>query len=116
MTEIYKPQNLFAGDYPKVTDTVVVALAGVLVKGTVLGKITAGGKFIKCSSVAVDGSQAPVCILAEDIDTTAADVNATVYLSGCFDENQLVYGGADTAATHRAALRNLNIYTKKAVA
>ncbi len=114
MSEIYAPQNLIAGDYPLVTDIITID-TGVLAVGTVLGKITATGLYIKCDSAAVDGSQAPMCILAEAVDATAADVNATVYLSGAFDENHLVFGGTDTAATHRAALRDKNIYLKKAV-
>jgi hypothetical protein len=115
MSETYTPQNLIAGDYPLVTDIVIVD-TGVLAIGTVLGKITASGKYKICDSTAVDGSAAPLCILGEAVDATSADVNAVVYLSGAFDENQLVFGGTDTAATHRAALRAKNIYLKKAVA
>jgi hypothetical protein len=38
-----------------------------------------------------------------------------VFLSGAFNEGALTFGGADTADTHRKALRDLNIYLKKAV-
>lgn len=115
MTETYTPDKLLANDYPVVTDIVIVD-TGVLTRGTLLGKITATGKYIKCDSAAVDGSQAPLAILAEDVDATAGDVNADVYLSGAFNEAAVTFGGTDTAATHRAALRDLNIYLKKAVA
>ncbi len=109
--ETFTPDKLLAGDYPAVTDIVVID-TGALVRGTLLGKITATGKYIKCDSAAVDGSQAPLAILAEDADATAGDVNATVYLSGAFNQDAVTFGGADTAATHRAALRDLNIYLK----
>ena len=109
--ETFTPDKLIAGDYPVVTDIVTID-TGALVRGTCLGKITATGKYIKCDSTAVDGSQAPAAILAEDADATSADVTATVYLSGAFNQDAVVFGGTDTAATHRAALRNLNIYLK----
>lgn len=109
--ETFTPDKLLAGDYPAVTDIVVID-TGNLVRGTLLGKITATGKYIKCDSAAVDGSQAPACILAEDADATSADVNATVYLSGAFNQSAVTFGGTDTAATHRVALRDLNIYLK----
>ena len=109
--ETFTPDKLLAGDYPAVTDTVTID-TGVLARGTVLGKITTGGKYIKCDSAASDGSQNPVAILAEDVDATSADVQATVYLSGAFNQGALTFGGTDTAATHRVALRNLNIYLK----
>jgi hypothetical protein len=115
MSETYTPQNLIAGDYPLVTDIVIVD-AGNLAVGSVLGKITATGKYILCDSGAADGSEVAQCILAEAADATGGDVNAVIYLSGAFDENQLVFGGADTADTHRVALRGKNIYLKKAVA
>lgn len=112
MAETYTPDKLIAGDYPIVTDIVTID-TGVLVRGTCLGKITATGKYVIVNDANADGSQAPVCILAEDVDATSADVNALVYLSGAFNESAVIFGGDDTAATHRAALRDLNIYLKK---
>ena len=115
MSETYTPQNLIAGDYPLVTDIVTID-AGNLAIGSVLGKITATGKYVLCDTESEDGSEAPQCVLSEAADATDDEVNAVVYLSGMFDEAQLVFGGTDTADTHRAALRGKNIYLKKAVA
>ncbi len=114
--ETYTPDNLLAGDYPVVTDIVVILTGEVLARGAVLGKITASGKHILCDSAAVDGSAVPVAILAEAVDATAADVNAEVYLSGAFNEAGVTVAAGDTADTVRAALRDVNIYLKKAVA
>jgi len=113
--ETYTPDNLLASDYPAVTDIITILLAHVLTRGALLGKITASGKYVLCDSAAIDGSQNPVAILAEDADATAADVQALIYLSGAFNEGQVTFGGVDTADTHRVALRDLNIYLKKAV-
>jgi hypothetical protein len=115
--ETYTPDNLLAGDYPVVTDEVTIVTGQTLTRGAVLGKITASGKHALCDSTASDGSQAPVCVLAEDCDASAADkTGVPVYLSGAVAETSLAFGGTDTADTHRAALRDLNIYLKKTVA
>jgi Bacteriophage lambda head decoration protein D len=43
MSETYTPDNLRAGDYPMITDEVILASgAGALVRGTVLGRINVG--------------------------------------------------------------------------
>jgi hypothetical protein len=108
--------NLLAGDYPVVTDIVVIKTGEVLARGAVLGKITATGKHVLCDKTAADGSETPVSILAEAVDATDGDVNADVYLSGAFNEGKVTFAADNTAADHRAALRDVNIYLKKAVA
>lgn len=114
--ETYTPDKLLASDYPAVTDVVTILADEVLTRGAVLGKITATGKHVICNSAGTDdGRRAPVAILAEDCDATGADKKAIVYLSGAFNEAACSFGGADTADTHRAALRDLNIYLKKSV-
>jgi len=40
--------------------------AGTLLIGTVLGKVTANGKYKVCLQAAVDGSQTPAAVLLED--------------------------------------------------
>jgi head decoration protein D len=51
---------------------VIPALTGQLGFGTVLGKITASGKYILSSDSASDGSQIACAILWEDIDASGA--------------------------------------------
>jgi len=117
MTETYTPDNLLAGDYPAVTDIVTILSGENLARGTCLGKITASGKHVIVNSAGTDdGRRAPVAILAEDCDASGGDAQAVVYLSGSFNESAVTFGGTDTTATHRAALRDLNIYLKTAVA
>lgn len=60
-------------------------------------------------AAAVDGSQFPWAILADDADATAADVEALVYTNGAFNSNAMVYGAGHTAATVRDGLRKLGI-------
>lgn len=103
--------NLHAGDHPQQPRVRTIASgAGDLKAGAVLGRITASGKLVLVDSGSADGSQEPYGILGEDVNATAADKQARVYLSGHFNEEALSFGGADTVDTHRAALRDLGIY------
>lgn len=117
MSEVFIPDNLFAGNVmPVVTEAVTIASgAGVLTRGTVLGRITASGKCVAVNSGNADGSQDPYAVLAHDVDATAADAVASVYLTGEFNEDELSFGGTDTADTHRVACRKIGIFFKKAV-
>lgn len=113
MSETFTHDKLIAGDYPIVTDIVTIGAAADLVRGTVLGKITATGKYVICDSAGTDdGRRTPVAVLSEDAAAASADVQAVVYLSGAFNAAACTFGGTDTAATHRAALRDVNIYLK----
>lgn len=79
--------------------------------------IAAGsGSLQTVNSANVDGSQYPYAILGEDADATSAAKNVFVYKAGVFNKNALVFGGSDTADTHREALRDLGIFLKSAMA
>ncbi|MCP3878513.1 MAG: head decoration protein [Sulfitobacter sp.] len=108
----FNPDNLLAGySVPAITESVVIASgAGALARGTLLGKVTASGKYVVSTSAASDGSQNPVAVLAEDIDATDADVTTVGYLSGEFNTAAMTFGPGHTAASVKAALRDLNIY------
>jgi hypothetical protein len=115
--ETFTPDKLLASDYPAVTDVRTVLTGQNLKRGTVLAEDSGNSdKLVPVNSGSATASiQDPVCILAEDVDASDADVNGLVYLSGAFNEGALTFGGTDTADTHRKALRDLNIYLKKAV-
>jgi hypothetical protein len=113
----FAPDNLLA-DAPVthwLEDVTIVSGAGVLVRGTLLGRITSGGKYQTSLSGAGDGSQTPVAILAKDVDATEADVVAPVYVAGGFNERAVTFGTAHTADSVRAALRALGIYLSPTV-
>ena len=68
-------------DYTR--DTVTIASgAGKLEPGTVLGKITTGGKFTKLTPAATNGSQNAAGILWAGVDASAADAPGVVILRG----------------------------------
>jgi hypothetical protein len=110
-THTYTPDNLIAGGFPLTTGGVTVASGQNLTRGSVLGLKTADEQGVLVDSAATDGTENPYCILAEDVDASEAEVEAPVYLSGEFNEDALVFGGSDTIADHRAALRDLSLFT-----
>ncbi|WP_455598837.1 head decoration protein [Cloacibacillus sp.] len=110
------PTNLIAGSrYP--IDHIGVTLAedtGEIKNGTVLGKITATGVYVLVDSTATDGSESPVCVLAEDIDT-AILTDAVAYRCGYFYRDALIFGGSDTYENHELEMQRLGLYMTKGV-
>lgn len=89
----------------------IVKGAGILTRGTVLGKITESGKYEQVQLAAITtGSQLADCILAADVDATSADAVATVYISGRFNREKLIVRSTDTVDAHESELRDKNIY------
>lgn len=72
-------------------------------------------KYIKSLSAAVDGSQAPAVLLAEDCDASAGDKVTVAYFHGTFNENAITYGTGQTAANVREALRDIGINLQPSV-
>jgi Bacteriophage lambda head decoration protein D len=116
LVDTYTPDNLIAGETSLVSDAVTVASSAALTRGAVLGKITASGKLILSASAAVDGSQTPYAVLAEDCDASSGDVtNVAVYIKGELNENALSFGAGHDATTVKAPLRDIGIYIKTSV-
>lgn len=85
-----------------VGDTFTVAVSGT-------------GKYKLSAIAATDGSKNPVGILAQDAAAASADVNAQIYLTGEFNENELTFGTGHSAATVREALQKRGIILRDAV-
>lgn len=112
MSETFTPDNLIAGDFPIVTKTVTIAqAAGALARGSILGKLTSGGKCILQNTSASDGSQTDYAVLAEAVDATAGDVEAVAYLTGEFNVAALVCATLGAAA-RESAMRALSMFQR----
>ena len=109
----YKPCNLIAGEYPRIERIITIASGSALTKGSVLGRVTASGKFSLSASDANDGSETPDAILAEDVDASAEDKQAVVYFSGEFNETALTLGNGHTLESIRAGLRSKSLFLHK---
>lgn len=107
------PENLIAGEFPRITRKVTVGTGANLVAGSVLGKITATGKYILSAAAAVDGSQVPDAILAEDASALSADVQAVAMLTGEINELAVTLGAGHTLASIRDGLRGKAIFLTK---
>lgn len=89
-------------------EVVTIATGGanpILEPGTVLGKITASGKYAAHDPGAVDGTETAIAVLWGKADATAADVDAVVLLRGpaIVNSNDLVFTGTPTAPEITAA-------------
>lgn len=84
----YTPNNLIAGDFLRIERVVEIHSASATVKfGTVLGKVTEGGKYKVCTKAARDGSENAVCIAAAD---GQAGDSVRAYFSGIFSEENII--------------------------
>lgn len=72
------------------------------------------GEYILCAAAATDGSQNPVAILVDAVDSTTvpAPVQAGLYLEGEFNANALTFGLGNDAASVRDPLAIRGIHIK----
>ena len=112
----YVPDQLIAGELKIVTTNItVLSGSGILKRGTVLGAVTASGKYVLSVKTASDGSQVPTAILADDVDATSSDAIGGGYLMGEFNINAMTFDASWSAPTLTAALRPFSIFAKSAV-
>lgn len=108
----YTPDRLIAGDFPQVKESGVIAAGQQLVRGSVLGQITAGGQYKLSESAADDGSEVPVVVLDADIDTTGGAAPGPLMLTGEVLGSELTLGTGHTVAAVKAALRPLSLFVR----
>ncbi len=106
----YSPNQLVVGGTTLSRKVTILTGQGVLARGAVLGKITASGKYKLSVAGAGDGSETPDCILAEDIDATAADTDVPAYFTGQFNDAAIALGAGHTVASIREGLRGKGIH------
>ena len=94
-------------DYTRETITVAT---GTLEPGTVLGRITASGKYAAHAAAAVDGTETAVALLWGRADASGGEIPAVALLRGpaIVNRHDLVFAGTPTegeiAAAHAALL------------
>ncbi len=112
--DTFIPDQLVAGQLQLVTDTVTILAgeAAIYKRGTVLGVVTASGKYTLSVNTAADGSQFPAAILVDDVDASATDVTAGVYLMGEFNQNRITFDPSWTLASVKSALRPYGIFLR----
>lgn len=95
-SKIFIGENQYeTGDLTNGTGSPVTYLAG-----TVMGRIAASQEFLPLVIAAVDGSQFPVGILAQDITIAAgATKNVPIGIAGRVIEGKLIFNGAETLSS-----------------
>lgn len=115
--DTFVPDQLLSGPLQVVSDTVTILTgsAANYKRGTVLGVVTASGKYTLSVATATDGSQVPKAILADDAIATVADVLAGVYLMAEINQNRITFDPSWTLATLKTALRPFGIFLRDSV-
>ncbi len=114
--ENFSPDTLIADPRLVVTEGVTIAAGQTLSRGAVLGQITASGDYVLSISTAADGSQTPVAILADAVNSTAGAVsNVPIYVMGEFDANAVTLGSGITLAAATTDLALKGIFLRSAV-
>ncbi len=111
----FTQENLFAGDFPRHTDTVTIAAGETLTAGAVLGEVTADGTFKLSVAAATDGSETPIAILQNDVDASAGAIKAAVWFTGCFNEDAVQFGAGHDKSTAKPGLRSRSLFLKPVV-
>ena len=73
------------------------------------------GAYVMSAPASTDGSAAPNCILADDVDPTGGAVLAPVYRMGEFNINAMTFGPGLSVQAAKDALGPLGIFLKTAV-
>ena len=106
----YTPGTLINGNADLLAGRkVTIASGSNLLRGSVLGQITDGGKFVLSTAAAEDGSQTPAAVLAEDTDASEGDATALAYVRGDFIIPAMILGAGHTIDTITPALRGNGI-------
>ena len=113
-SSLFLPDQLIAGTLQLVTDSGIIT-GGTFQRGTVLGMITASGKYTKSVKTATDGSETPVAILVDNVDASTSDQNCGLYLMGEFNQNRIIFDNSWTVPALKAALRPLAIFLKDSI-
>lgn len=97
-------------DYTRETVTIVSG-AGKLAPGTVLGRITIGGKLTRLAPDATDGSETAAGLLWGEVDATSADAPAVVLVRGpaIANRHEITFPEGATAPEIAAAIADLAV-------
>ncbi|WP_392563209.1 head decoration protein (plasmid) [Orbus sturtevantii] len=107
--------NLIAGSLQLVTGTVQIAKSTkILLRGTILGR-NESGEFLPCIKSATDGSQVPVAILVDVIDTTDGAKQGGIYRMGEFNKCAVIIDDSWNIDDITEALVKSTIYLKDTI-
>lgn len=98
--------ELIAGDHYSQSPITVVSGTAAMVKGQLVGMVTASWKYTDYDPAAADGSEIPRAILNEDVDASAADVSTNALFAGVYNADQITWPTV-TDAQKNAAIQKM---------
>lgn len=108
--DTFIPDQLIAGQFQPITDTVQCLAGKVYPRGMVMGQVTASGLYTTCIKTATDGSEKPCAIMVDTVDATDGQKRGGVYLTGEFNAHRLIMDASWTADTLKPLLRDKSIF------
>tara|TARA_R100000306_G_C4329262_1_gene119363 strand:- start:245 stop:613 length:369 start_codon:yes stop_codon:yes gene_type:complete len=84
-------------------DSGTLASGQNLVRGTVIGRVSASGELVESVQTASDGSQNPVGVLNHDADATSGAMNVVYAKGGDLDKTQVLFDASWSAIEQLAA-------------
>lgn len=107
----YSDTVLIAGDHHSQSPVTVVSGTAAMVKGQLVGMLTATFKYTDYDPAAADGSEVPRAILNEDVDASAADVSTMALFSGIYNADAITWPTVTDAQKNAAikAMRDAGI-------
>lgn len=104
-------RDIFASnpDPNMVKRPVTIGSGQVLLRGALLGIKTADSKYYALDTSATDGTQTLAGILVNDLDTTDAEEDTEIFISGDFNKDALTAVYTVAAGTYFNEFCNINI-------
>lgn len=94
-------------------ETVTIANSAALAAGTILGKVTASGKYKQRKKGATSGEETAVAVLYAAADASSGDVEAVAIVRDAeVDGGALTYDSGSTAATVDGQLADVGIIVR----
>lgn len=112
-TTEYRPEALFTGTTPVLSEPEVYAAGVDVARLTVVGRVAATGKLKKAVKTATDGSQKPIGIAVADVECAAADVIGPTYKAGAFNPDVLAIDPTFTVEEVRLAFEGTPITMRR---
>lgn len=106
------PDNLIAGEFPRICRVVTITGGALVPKGSVLGRIDSSGNYKLSGAGESDGSQIPDAILLHEADATTGDIKAHAYFTGEFNSHVLNLGAGHTLETITQSFRGRSIFIR----
>lgn len=104
-TESQRPLEVVLQELPEYSreQITIVSGAGEVAAGTVVGKITSGGKYTPYDDGAADGSEDAAAVTLYPVDATSADQTVTALLRFAIVKEDALQWHADVDATAKTA-------------